>query len=108
MHCGQTGHQRVSGMAPQYVLLQVILVPLLSSVLVFALGGRLGRRVGWVAFASLLYVTFLLLLVGADLFNGGPPVNEQYAWAQVAGLRFGFLADSLSLPVALVMTLICA
>jgi proton-translocating NADH-quinone oxidoreductase chain M len=94
-------------MAPQYVLLQVILVPLLTSIVVFALGGRLGRRVGWIAFLALLYVAVLLLLVGVDLFNGGAPVNEQYAWAPAAGLRFGFLADSLSLPVALVMTLIC-
>ncbi len=95
-------------MTVPYVLLQVILVPLFTSLIVFALGGRLGRRVGWIAFASLLYTAVLLLMVGVDLFNGAPRVQESYVWAPIAGLKFGFLADSLSLPVALVMTLVCA
>ena len=31
-----------------------------------------------------------------------------YTWAPISGLTFGFLADGLSLPVALVMCLVCA
>src|SRR6267378_1616666 len=95
-------------MAIPFVLLQIVAVPLLTSLVVFAIGGRLGKRVGWIAFASLLYTSFLLLYVGIGLYNGGPPLTETYDWAPFAGLAFGFLADNLSLPVALVMCFICA
>ncbi|HUK74263.1 MAG TPA: proton-conducting transporter membrane subunit [Nitrososphaerales archaeon] len=94
--------------AVPFVLLQTVLVPLLAALLSFALGGSLGRRTGWVAFAALAYVSLLLLSVGAGLYGGGQPVTESYAWAPAAGLAFGFLADGLSLPVALVMSLVCA
>jgi len=95
-------------MAIPFVLLQIVAVPSLTSLVVFAIGGRLGKRVGWIAFASLLYTSFLLLYVGVGLYNGGSPLTETYDWAPVAGLSFGFLADNLSLPVALVMCFICA
>ncbi len=91
-----------------YALLQVVLVPLVAAVASFALGGRLGRHVGWIAFASLVYSSLLLLSVGVGLYGGGAPLSETYTWAPAAGLSFGFLADGLSLPVALVMSLVCA
>ncbi len=94
--------------AVPFVLLQAVLVPLLASVACFALGGRLGRHVGWIAFASLLYVSLLMLSVGLGIAGGGQAVTEAYAWAPAAGLSFGFLADGLSTPVALVMSLVCA
>jgi formate hydrogenlyase subunit 3/multisubunit Na+/H+ antiporter MnhD subunit len=90
------------------VLLQVVIVPLLAAVISFAVGGRMGRRVGWIAFASLMYTTLLLLSVGFGLYGGGPAITENYAWAPAAGLSFGLLADGLSLPVALVMSIVCA
>jgi proton-translocating NADH-quinone oxidoreductase chain M len=90
-----------------YVLLQTIAVPLIFAVITFALGGRLGKRVGWLAFASLLYTSFLLLSVAIDLFNGGTLKPEMYTWAPAAGLSFGFYADDLSIPVALVMNIVC-
>ncbi|MDG6914966.1 MAG: hypothetical protein JRM86_04820 [Nitrososphaerota archaeon] len=91
-----------------YVLLQSVLVPALGGAVSFALGGRLGRRVGWIGFASVLYPVLLFLAVGSGLYSGGAPVSESYAWAPAAGLAFGFLADGLSLPVALVISLVCA
>ena len=91
-----------------FVLAQVVLVPLLASFACFVLGGRAGRRVGWIAFLSLVYPALLLLSVGSGLYNGGQAVTESYAWAPAAGLTFGFLADGLSTPVALVMAVVCA
>lgn len=90
-----------------FVLLQTVVVPILTALVTFALGSRLGKNVGWIAFLSLAYTSLLLLLVGTDLFNGGASVREEYLWAPIIGLRFGFLADSLSLPVALIMSLVC-
>jgi len=86
----------------------MVAVPLVFAVVVFALGGRMGKRVGWVAFGSLAYTTALMVSVGAGLTNGGAPVQESYTWASVAGLGFGLLADDLSLPVALVMNIVVA
>ncbi|MDV3293962.1 MAG: complex I subunit 5 family protein [Nitrososphaerales archaeon] len=91
-----------------YALLQVIVLPLVAAGIVYVFGNRLGRRVGWVAFIAILYATLLLLLTGAGIYGGGGPVKELYPWAPSVGLTFGFLADNLSLPVALVMSLVCA
>jgi len=86
-----------------YQLLQTIVVPLLAVGVTYPLGGRLGRNVGWVSFVALLYTSLLLLLAGIEIFNTGAPLREEYAWASVIGLKFGFVADNLSLPVALIM-----
>ncbi|MGD0477447.1 MAG: proton-conducting transporter membrane subunit [Nitrososphaerales archaeon] len=89
-----------------YTLLQTIILPLVAAGAVYPLSRRLGKNVGWVAFAVLLYTTFLLLLVGLGIYNGGA-IRELYPWAPSIGLTFGFLADGLSLPVALIMSIVC-
>ena len=91
-----------------FVLLQVVLVPLPAAVASFVAGEKMGRNVGWIAFAALAYVTLLLLSVGFGLYGGGQVVTETYTWAPMAGLSFGLLADGLSLTVALVMSIVCA
>ncbi len=63
---------------------------------------------GWIAFLSLIYSTFLLLISSMSVFGGSSSIAEEYNWAPVAGLRFGFLGDGLSLPVALIMNVVCA
>ena len=59
-----------------FILLQTVAVPLVFSLVTFALGSRLGRHVGWVAFGSLLYTTLLMVAVGVGLFNGGAPLRS--------------------------------
>lgn len=90
----------------QYLLLQVILIPIVGAALVYPISTRLGKDVGWVSFISLLYTTLLLLYSLLLVSNGLGSISEYYAWAPTAGLTFGFLADGLSLPVALIMNLI--
>lgn len=68
----------------------------------------MGRNVGWLAFASMLYVGFLLLVAEAQLFVNGISIVESYQWAPSAGLTFGFSADNLSLPVALIISFVLA
>jgi NADH-quinone oxidoreductase subunit M len=86
----------------------MVAVPLVFAVVVFALGGRMGKRVGWLAFVALLYTTILMVSVGLGLYDGGSLPPETYSWGPVSILGFGFLADDLSLPVALVMNIVCA
>ncbi|MDG6987952.1 MAG: hypothetical protein JRN21_01350 [Nitrososphaerota archaeon] len=93
-------------MGMEYILLQTVAVPLIVAPLALLLGRKLGRNVGWIAFASLLYTTALLASLAYSLFNGGAAVQESYTWAPVSGLVFGFLGDNLSVPVALTMNIV--
>jgi formate hydrogenlyase subunit 3/multisubunit Na+/H+ antiporter MnhD subunit len=93
----------------QYLLLQSVVVPLIAAALCYLAAPWLGKRVGWVAFASLFLTTFLLVGLGwSQLFSGGSPITESYTWAPTAGLTFGFLADGLSFPVAILVNLVLA
>jgi NADH-quinone oxidoreductase subunit M len=93
----------------QYLLLQFVVVPLAAATICYLASGSLGKWVGWIAFLSLFLTTSLLLLFGApQVFSGGSPVSESYTWAPSAGLTFGFLADNLSLPVAVLVNLVLA
>lgn len=90
-----------------YLLLQTIILPLVAAGAVYPLSRKLGKNVGWVAFAVLLYTTLLLFLAGVGIYNGSASITELYPWAPSIGLTFGFFADGLSLPVALIMSLVC-
>jgi proton-translocating NADH-quinone oxidoreductase chain M len=91
-----------------YILLQTVIVPLIAAILCAFLGNRLKKNLGWVAAAAMLYTTVLLAYVGLQLWTQGGSFTETYQWGTVVfSLKFGFLADGLSLPVALVMSIVC-
>ena len=93
----------------QYILLQSVVVPLVAALLCYVLAPRAGKLVGWVAFAALLVTTLVLVAFGWNqLYSAGAGVSEYYTWAPTAGLTFGFLADGLSYPVALLVNLVLA
>jgi NADH-quinone oxidoreductase subunit M len=93
----------------QYLLLQSVIVPIVAAAACYLAAPRLGKNVGWLAFVSLLVTTALLVTQGwSQLFSHGPPITESYTWAPTAGLTFGFLADGLSYPVALLVNLVLA
>lgn len=91
-----------------FMLLQVIVVPIVFAAIVGLFGKRLGKRLGWIVFGVLLYTSLLLVFAGFNIFNNGGQVFEKYNWSNaIPNLNFGFQADGLSLPVALVMNLVC-
>lgn len=91
-----------------YLLLQVVLLPILSTPLLVLLGRKIGKRVGWVAGGILAYTTSLLTIAGYNIWSSSAPIAEEYSWTTaIFILKFGFLADGLSLPVALIMNIIC-
>ncbi|MDA4125107.1 MAG: proton-conducting transporter membrane subunit [Thaumarchaeota archaeon] len=94
----------------QYLLLQTVVLPMVFAALCYLGAGKLGKNVGWLAFAALLITTAsLLLLAASQLFTGSiSQVLESYTWAPSAGLTFGFLADSLSFPLVIVVNLVLA
>jgi formate hydrogenlyase subunit 3/multisubunit Na+/H+ antiporter MnhD subunit len=93
----------------QYLLLQSVVIPLVAAAVCYVAAPRLGKFVGWIAFVALLFTTLVLLGGGwSQLFSGGSPITESYTWAPTAGLTFGFLADGLSFPVAILVNLVLA
>jgi formate hydrogenlyase subunit 3/multisubunit Na+/H+ antiporter MnhD subunit len=95
-------------MEVSFFLLQTVLVPLFAAVVCVFLGKRLKRNVGWIATAAMVYVTALLAFVGVQLWSQGGSITESYLWGTVVfDLKFGFLADGLSLPVALILSIVC-
>ncbi len=93
----------------QYLLLQSVVVPLVAALLCYLLAPKAGKLVGWLAFAALFATTFVLVAFGWNqLFSGGAAISEYYTWAPSAGLTFGFLADGLSYPVAILVNLVLA
>jgi len=89
-----------------HVLTQIVLVPLVMSVIVYITTKR-DERVGKaLAFLALLYSTLLALWVFAEYSVTSTPIIEEYRWAPIAGLYFGFKADGLSIPVILITLLL--
>lgn len=92
-----------------YLLAQAVLMPLLAAPLMAVIGNRIGKRVGWIVGGVLAYTNILMLVAAADVWGGGAPVLEEYAWSTALfTLKMGFLGDGLSLPVALIMNTVCS
>lgn len=91
------------------ILLQTLIVPLIAAVACALVGKRLKRNTGWIAAAAALYQVALLAIVAVELWTKGGQISETYTWGTIVfKLDFGLLADGLSLPVALAMSIICA
>src|SRR5512140_41134 len=96
-------------METQYLLIQTILAPLITAFVCALAGKRLKKNLGWVAFAGAAYTTAILAYVGVQIWTQGGVITETYNWGTVVfALKFDLLADGLSLPVALIMSIICA
>ena len=89
------------------MLLQTVVAPAFTALVIAIVGRRLGKHVGWISGGVLAYTSFLLFLSGFKVLKEGH-VYEEYVWAEFLNLKWGFLADGLSLPIALIMNLLCA
>lgn len=87
------------------VLLQILLTPALTSVLIFLTRRTIGRRAGWIAAFALLYTTCLVAVAGIEVSSGAVLVEEYLLIAP--GIRLGLLADGLSIPTLAVIILLC-
>ena len=88
-----------------HVLLQIVVVPIIASFLILFSRPIVGWKAGWIAVASLVYTSVLLCLTGLNIYQG-IPVYEGYP---LIGnyMKFDLMADGLSLPIALIINLIC-
>jgi NADH-quinone oxidoreductase subunit M len=86
------------------VLFQIVMLPLAAAVLVMTNRSRRESAAGWITIAALVYTTVLLLFAGWRVATQGE-ILERYTIGPDISLNL--LADGLSLPVALVINLIC-
>ena len=87
-----------------HILLQTLIVPFIGSIIIFLIRHQIGRKAGWVAIGILLYTTVLLCITGFRVYQG-EAVSEKYILGPDVSLNL--LADGLSLPVALIINIIC-
>lgn len=92
-------------MVQGYTLLQSVAIPVIASLILYPLSRRIGKYVGWIASLSLVYVVILLVYNWLDVYSTGAVLKESYNWAPTLSLTFGFVADNLSIPVALIISI---
>ena len=96
-------------MIPYAALLAVVL-PVLSGIVILSLRAYVKAWVGWLA-TALAFLSFLLLLSMAtdvlESYNAGMgPLVFEYAWIKSINVNFGFLVDVVSLPLAVIVSLV--
>jgi formate hydrogenlyase subunit 3/multisubunit Na+/H+ antiporter MnhD subunit len=87
------------------ILLQIIIAPALAAIVIFLLRYQLGKKCGWVAVLSLTYTTVLLLGALVGVYREGSVV-EEYSPVINPNITLTFLADGLSISVALICNLL--
>jgi len=89
-----------------YTLLLSIVVPTVTSLLIFFTRYQTGRRAGWIAGCSLLFTSALLLIAGVKVYQG-EIITEQYPFVGPK-ISFDLLGDGLSIACGLIINLLCA
>jgi NADH-quinone oxidoreductase subunit M len=88
-----------------YLLLQTILIPMIGAAVVLCIPRSANKRCGGgIAIGSLAYTTLLLCIAGVYVYRHNR-IAEHYPLGPEISLNL--LADGLSLPVALIVNLIC-
>jgi NADH-quinone oxidoreductase subunit M len=87
-----------------HILLQILIAPVIASIIIFLTRHKIGGKAGWISGITLLYTSVLLCIAGLRVYEG-EIIYEKYPLGSEVSLNL--LADGLSLPVALVINLIC-
>lgn len=89
-----------------HILLQIIVIPVIASLFIHLTRRHLGRSAGWIAGFSLVYSSALLLMACIRAYQGEVFV-EEYPFIIDSAITFDLLGDGLSLPVALIINILC-
>ena len=86
------------------LLIQTIVIPMAAALLILILKSKKGTHAGWLAVLSLVYTSFLLVWIGFKVWDRGQIIEGLKPGPEMG---FNLMADGLSLPIALVVNLIC-
>lgn len=87
-----------------HILIQIVFIPVIAALLILFIRSPKGSHAGWITIGALIYTSILLCRAGFTILNNGP-VFEGYAMGPDVSLNL--LADGLSLPIALIINIIC-
>lgn len=87
------------------ILIQIVLSPLIASLIIFLTRKRIPRAAGAISCVSLLYSLVLTGIALVDVSNG-QTLTETYLLIS-PGISVGLLGDGLSLPTLAVILLLC-
>lgn len=79
-----------------------VLAPALFMPIVYCIGRKIGKHVGWIAFIPLLYSTVFFINLLPKVTDS--PISEYFRW--LPEVRFGLLVDGLSLPIVLTVAIL--
>ena len=79
-----------------------VLAPAVFMPVVYFIGRRIGKRVGWIAFIPLVYCTIFFMSLMPGIITS--PFGEYFTW--IPAIRFGLLVDGLSLPIVLTVAVL--
>lgn len=86
------------------LLLGAIVAPLVSVPILYVLGRVLREKTGYVTFATLLIPLLSILLAAVRAAERGGIYQETYPWVPIG--NFGLRADSLSIPIVFIVSLL--
>lgn len=86
------------------LLIQIVFVPAAAGLLMFFIRSEKGRHSAWIAIGALIYTTGLLCMAARAVWISGSVLEIYPAGPDVS---LNLLGDGLSLPIALVVNLIC-
>ncbi len=89
-----------------FVLLQILVIPLLATLVIFLGRKSWGYAAGWVVALAMSYTTILVLSVGFTVHRG-EPLSETYLLIE-PGIHLGLLADGLSVPTLAIVCFLSA
>ncbi len=87
------------------ILLQILAVPLITSAFIFFARYKIAWKAGWIASFALLYAIALHCIAGFRVYQG-EIILEKYPFAPEVSMDL--LYDGLSLPVGLIINMLCA
>jgi NADH-quinone oxidoreductase subunit M len=90
----------------EYVLAQILMVPLAFSIIVYFAGKKIGKQTGWLVTLPLIYTLLLLINVSSEVGHGESHV-ESYVWTELANIVFGLRVDGLSIWMLLTVNILC-
>jgi len=86
-------------------LLPLLFLPPLFIPLIYVLGLKIGKKVGWVTLLPLLCITSVIILLTPTITHEHL-IFEEYIWAPIINLTLGLLIDGLTLPALITLSLV--